>query len=378
MKRSTKRVLISIGGVLVIVAVLGGIKAAQIATMVKAGKSFHPPPETVTTATVAADEWQLTTSAVGSVASREGVLVAAELPGTVQKINFESGETAKKGDVLVQLDASIEQAQLTAVIADHQLADTNLERTRVLEEKGAVAKAELDQAQAQFDRTGAQVASLRATIAKKAIRAPFAGQLGIRQVNLGQVVSSGAPIVSLESLDQLFVDFTLPQRALGSIAVDQDIEARVDAFPDETWRGKISAIDPRVDVATRSAKIRALVSNDSHRLRPGMSASVDVIEPRSEKVIVIPATAVLFAPYGDSVFLVDQRSDPAGQRILLAKQQFVRLGARRGDFVAVVEGLKPGQIVVTSGVFKLRNEMPLVINNQLAPPASLNPRPNET
>jgi membrane fusion protein (multidrug efflux system) len=374
MKATTKRVIIAAGVVLVVGGVLAGIKAAQIGAMIESGESFRPPPEAVTTATVEATEWRRALSAVGSVVAKEGVMLTAEASGTVTGVYFESGDQVKRGALLLRIDTAAERAQLQAARATALLAQQTLDRTEALREASATTAAALDAARARASEARGAVQSLKATIDKKTIRAPFAGRLGIKQVDLGEVVTLGSPIASLVDLAAVHTDFDLPQGSLGQLEVGQTVIARTDAFPERTWTGTVTAIDPQVDPSTRNVRLRATFDNADETLRPGMFATVEVVMPEQRRVLVIPATAVVYAPYGDSVFLVARGEDGG----LIAKQTFVRLGDRRGDLVSVARGLREDQVVVSNGAFKLRNGAPIVERNELAPPVSATPRPPES
>jgi len=363
-------------GLVVVVGLLVGVKAGQIVTMVRAGESFAPPPESVSAAKVEQAEWQATRGAVGSLVADRGVTLGAELPGMVREVAFESGASVRKGQVLVRLDTSTEEAQLAASSADAALAGLNLERMRTLRASESVPQADLDAAEARAKAASAQVASLRATIAKKTIRAPFDGRISIRQVEVGQVVSPGTAIASLQSVSPINADFWVPQQALADLARGQKVRLRTDAWPDATWEGEVTTVNPEVDVATRNVRVRATVPNEDGRLRPGMFANVEILSPERKPVLVIPATAVIFAPYGDSVFAIEQRKDEkTGRTATVAHQKFVRLGDRRGDFVAVASGLAAGETIVSSGAFKLRNGVAVAVNDAAGPAAKLAPKP---
>jgi membrane fusion protein (multidrug efflux system) len=376
-KSRSRQWFVLAGGLVLVVLALVGAKAGQIVAMVRAGESFVPPPEAVTTAKVEAAEWQPTTPAIGSLVADRGVVLAAELTGTVREITFQSGSTVRRGAVLVRLDTSAEEAQLAAAQADATLAELNYARAVKLRRSEAAAQADLDAAEARAKRADATVANLRATIAKKTIRAPFDGRVAIRQVELGQVVSPGSPIASLQSVSPIHADFWLPQQALARLAPEQRVRLRADTFPDEEWEGQVTIVNPEVDPATRNVRVRATFPNADGRLRPGMFANVEVLSDEKRPVLTIPATAVIFAPYGDSVFAVEEKKDPAGQVATVVRQKFVRTGERRGDVVAVVSGLGAGETVVSSGAFKLRNGAAVAVDNKLAPEARLHPAPTE-
>ncbi|RKH91363.1 efflux RND transporter periplasmic adaptor subunit [Corallococcus sp. AB045] len=365
-------------GVVLLLAVFAGlvaVKAGQIVSMISAGETFVQPPESVTSAQAESFGWQGTRSAVGTVMALRGVTLSAELPGVVNDIRFENGASVKKGQVLIQLDTSSEQAQLAGAEADAELSRLTRERAEKLNAQGANTQSDLDAVRARALQSSATVAHLKSLIAKKTIRAPFDGRIGIRQVELGQLVSPGNPIASLQSSTPALVEFQLPQQALAQVKQGQKVRLRVDVFPGESWEGDLTTINPEVELSSRNVRMRATVPNADGRLLPGMFVSVEVLSDASEQVVAIPATAVLFAPYGDSVFTLAEGKDAAGKTALLARQQFVRLGERRGDYVAVTSGLKPGQTVVSSGVFKLRNGASVVVNNALAPPIEVAPQP---
>lgn len=362
-----------VGGLVAVILLLGGIKAGQIVTMVRAGESFAPPPEAVTSAKVESVQWEQARSAMASLVAMRGVTLTAELPGAVREITFESGSSVRKGQVLVKLDTSTEEAQLQSALAEAALVKVNLERARTLRREESTAQADLDTAEARAKQAEAAVAALRATIAKKTIRAPFDGRISIRQVELGQVLAPGTPIASLQSVTPIYADLWLPQQAIANVRAGQKARLQTDTFPGQTWEGKVETINPEIDPATRNVKVRTTFPNTDGRLRPGMFAKVDVVAPEKRPAIVVPATSVLYAPYGDSVFVIE--APKAQGAPPLARQKFVRLGERRGDFVAVVSGLSPGETVVSSGAFKLRNGMPVAVNNALAPSADEMPKP---
>ncbi len=367
-----RRMLITTISLAVIVLVLVAVKAMQIGAMVEQGKNFVPPPVTVTSAAVAAESWETALTSVGTLNAVQGVTLAAELPGRVVEIAFAAGGRAAKGDILLRQDTSSEEAQLPGALAQVELTRTNLERMDQLLAKGLISKAERDTAVASSEQSEAQAQNIRATIAKKTIRAPFGGHLGIRRVNLGQVLREGDPIVTLQSLDPIFVDFTLPQQQLPLLRKGLAVQVATDALPGRTLQGRVTAIDPLVDNETRTLRVQATVANAGEVLRPGMFVNVAVGLPAQQKVLSVPATAVLYAPYGDSVFIIEDGADKKGKTL---RQQFVRLGPKRGDFVAVASGVKEGEAVVSTGVFKLRNGQPVVVDNALAPEFKQAPTP---
>jgi membrane fusion protein (multidrug efflux system) len=373
-----KTIVLTLFGLIVLIGVLGGIKALQIDTMIAQGKQYVPPPETVTTAEVQSATWPSVLTAVGSLEAVQGVTVTAELNGKVVHIAFEPGSAVKAGDLLVQQDTTSEKAQLRSAEASLELARLNLERAKELLPENVITRSNYDNAEAAYKQAAAQVDAIRATIAKKTIRAPFSGRLGLRLINLGQTLDDGAPIVSLQALDPIFVNFQLPQQELAKIQRNLPVKLTSDAFPGQTVMGTITAVNPQVDSTTRNIRIQATVSNQGERLRPGMFVNVAVELPESRPVLTIPATAVLYAPYSDSVFIVEEKSadngKPPGSSV---RQQFVRLGEQRGDFITVLSGLSEGETVVSTGVFKLRSGQSVVIDNTLAPEFKLTPQPQE-
>lgn len=373
-----KRIALTLVGLLVLVGSLAVIKGLQIRRMSAHGQ-FTPLPETVTTAKAQLESWESRLTSVGSLEAVQGVTVAAELPGKVVRIAFEPGATIEAGDLLVQQDISAETAQLRSAEAAVALTKISLLRSAELLEKKMISKSEYDNADAQFKQAVAEADTARAAIGKKTIRAPFAGRLGIRLVNLGQVLNEGEPIVSLQSLDPIFVNFLLPQQQLAQIEPGLTVRITGDALSEQGIEGTLTAINPEVDAATRNVRLQATVANTALRLRPGMFVDVAVVLPAREKVLVIPATAVLYAPYSDSVFIVEEKkADETGAPGMVLRQQFVRLGEMRGDFASVLSGLKEGETVVSTGVFKLRNGQAVVVDNALVPEFKLAPKPDNT
>lgn len=371
-----KKILISVVAVALVVAALAGIKAMQIGTLIAFGASFVPPPETVSTATAREDKWQDSLSAVGSINAVQGVTITAEIPGTIREIAFESGAVVNQGEVLVKLDVSSEEAQLRALEAQAELAQTNLNRTKSLRADNTVSQAELDQAETSVKQVVANADNIRATIAKKIIRAPFAGRLGIRQVNTGQYLEAAKPIVSLQSLMPVYGDFSLPQQDLARIQTGLPVRVLSDAYPGKVFTGTLTAINPDLDPVTRSVKLQATFANAEQLLRPGMFARMEIVFPEVKPVLAIPATAVLSAPYGDSVYVVEPSTNAAGG--LVVRQQFIRVDRAKGDFVSVGSGLKAGDNIVSSGMFKLRNKMAVVVNNDIAPKSDKKPNPSDS
>lgn len=364
-------------GIVMVVIVAGGlaaVKTRQIRNMMAFGASFTPPPETVATAVAQQEQWQDFLPAVGSVSPAQGVTVAPEIGGTITEIAFESGATVNKGDLLVKLDTSSEDAQLRAAEAQVQLAQLNLERTKKLRADNTVSQSELDQSDATLTQTQANADGIRAIIGKKTIRAPFAGRLGIRLVNLGEQLNVGKGIVSLQAPSPLFVDFSLPQQDLAQLQTGLKVRAICDSYSDTNFEGELAVISPELDNVTRNVRLRAKFENADGLLRAGMFVRVKVELPGEKTVLVIPATAVLSAPYGDSVFVLEPQV-VAGKTNLIATQKIILTGQTRGDFISVETGLKPGERVVTAGIFKLRNGMAVQENNSVVPENSLTPTP---
>src|SRR5216117_3011403 len=374
MKSKLRTMGVAVGGLIALVVIIVGIKALQIRKMMSTPMVM--PPTTVSSATVKEEDWAPTLSAVGSISAVQGAVVSSELGGVVSQIAFENGGTAKKGDLLLQLDASAEEALLRSAEAEAELARQDLGRTRGLASQKVLSKAELDAAESKFNRLNAVVDQMRSNIRKKTIIAPFDGQLGIRQVNVGQMINAGQQVVSLQSLDPVFVDFALPQQHLQNLSAGLEARARTDGLSGREFVGKLTAINSTVDTATRNVMVQATLENPDHALRPGMFIKIEIVLPEKHKALVIPGSAISYAPYGDSVFVIDkQKDEKTGKESQVLRQQFVRVGEARGDFVSITTGLKAGETVVGTGVFKLRNGMAVAINNDLAPKPQINPTP---
>ena len=372
-----KKIFLAVLLVAVVAGVLAGIKAMQIKAMIAQNESFAMPPAVVTAINATSSSWETAFEAVGSVTAVQGVTMTAETPGKVVRIDFESGDRVAAGDILVQLDVSEETARLRALEATENLARLNLRRIESLVAQRSTAKSEYDAALAEHRQILAQVDALRAVIAKKTIRAPFAGVLGIREVNLGQNLGDSDVIVSLQRLDSVHVEFVLPQQQVGQVLSGAVVRVSTDVLPGRVLEGRLSAVEPLADSATRTVRMQALLDNPGEVLRPGMFVNVSVVLPERRQVTLIPATAVLSAAYGDSVFLIGPGEGNATEGLTL-RQQFVTLGERRGDFVAVARGLKPGQTVVSTGVFKYRNGQAVVVDNSLAPEFKIAPTPENS
>jgi membrane fusion protein, multidrug efflux system len=370
-------VLSGVVGLLLIFALLAGIKFMQIRKMM--AMPMVIPPTTVSSVQVTQEDWPPILSSIGTISAVQGATVSAELAGTVAEIKFENGGIAKKGDVLMRLDASSEEAQLKSAQADLELARSDLARARDLAARNVVSKAELDAAESKFKQKEGVVNNMRSMIAKKEVLAPFDGQLGIRQVNIGQMITAGQQVVSLQALDPLYVDFALPQQDLPRLSPGLEVRVHTDVVAGREFPGKLTALNSSVDPVTRNVTLQATIENKDHALRPGMFAKIDVLLPDKQQTLVVPGTAISYAPYGDSVFVIEKKKDEkTGQESQILRQQFVRVGEARGDFVSITKGLEGGQQIVSTGVFKLRNGMPVVINNDLAPKPQLNPKPADT
>lgn len=373
-----RKIILIVLGVVALLPIIGGlvgIKALQIMAMIAAGESMQPPPEAVATATVTQEVWQPKLVAIGSLAAVQGATIRAELGGRVVEIAFTNGQLVDRGDLLVQIDDSAEQAQLESAQASAELARLNVERNRKLREAEAVPQSTLDTSEAAYAEATAAVKALQATIAKMRITAPFAGRVGLRQVNVGDYVSPGQALVVLQSAGPVYVDFALPQRHLPKVREGLTVNVTTDAVADQTFTGEITAINPQVDPMTRNFALQATLPNEEETLRPGMFVDVEVILPEERTVLAVPATAILNQTYGDSVYVVKPAEEGDGK---VVEQRFVRTGARRGDFVELTSGVEAHEEVVTAGVFKLRNGMSVMVNNDLAPDAKKNPTPPNT
>lgn len=373
-----KRMFQMLVAVLLFLSVIGFVKFQQIKTAIAAGKSFAPPPDAVTTTIAQRESWDATIEAVGSVAPTQGVTLAADLPGVVEKIAFESGAHVAAGAALVVLDARQERAQLASAEAALELAKANLSRSRSLLDQKLVAQAEYDVVAAQFKQAEAAVNEIRAAIDRKTIRAPFAGTTGIRLVNLGQYVRSGDPVVPLQSTGSVFVNFAVPQQQVGVLRVGAAVVISAEGGADAHMAGRINAVNPVVDDATRNVQVQAVLANPKGVLKPGMYVTAKVSMGRRDEVVALPTSAINYAPYGNSVFIVEDVKGPDGKTFKGVRQQFVKLGAARGDLVAITDGVTPGQEVVTSGVFKLRSGAAITVDNSVKPSANAAPKPADS
>ena len=366
-----RKIVVAIGIVVVILVGLVAIKGLQFGKLIAFGKSYAPPPETISSAVAREEQWQNTLTAVGSIDPQSGVTIAPEVAGTVTKIVVADGSVVAKGDLLLRLDASTEEAQLRSAEAQTELSRLNAERTRTLRKDNTVSQSELDQAEATLKQNEANADVIRAAIEKKTIRAPFAGRLGIWLVNAGASVDARKSLVSLQSLTPVYADFSLPQQNLSQLKTGQAVQVTCDAYPGQKFDGTLTAINPDLDATTRSVTLRATFENTNQLLRPGMFVSVAVVLPQAQPVLTIPATAVLSAPFGDSVYVIEPSTNSAGG--LVVRQQIVRTGPAQGNSVSVLSGLKPGDRVASTGLFKLRNGAPVTVNNDIVPPTVKNP-----
>jgi membrane fusion protein (multidrug efflux system) len=377
-KLMAKRIILTLILITGAIAALGFVKFRQIQAAMSQAAAFQPPPEAVTTIVARQETWPVTLQAIGTIAAVQGVDVSADLPGIVSHIAFESGGAVQKGDLLVQLDTRQEEAQLAAIIAERDLARLNFERLEGLVAEGAVTKAEYDQAAAEQKQTEARVGEIRATIDRKTIRAPFTGVLGIRRVNLGQYLSSGEPVVALQSLDPIYVNFGVPQDQTAQVRIGQTVRVSAGEGGRARFEGRVTAIDSKVEEATRNIQIQATLSNPKGYLRPGMFVQTEAPIGARRAVVALPASAISYAPYGDSVFVVADMKDDKGKTYRGVRQQFVKVNGSRGDQVAVVSGLKQGEEVVTSGAFKLRNGAAVLVNNKVRPSNNPKPKPEDS
>ena len=376
----TRKIVISVLIVLGIAGGLVGVKALQIKKLTAMGKAYAPPPEAVSSVVVRQDKWQGTLTAIGSIVAVQGVTITPEIAGIVREIAFESGVTVSKGDLLIKLDTSTEEAQLRGMEAQLDLARLNLAREQKLRQENMISQSELDAAESTLKQTQANADNVRTIIEKKTIRAPFSGQVGIRQVNLGQYLDAGKPIVWMQTLTPVYADFTLPQQNLAQLSNGMPARLQLDVYPDRTFKGTLTAINPGLDQTTRSISLRATFDNPDQLLRPGMFARVQVLLPEQSDVLVIPAISVLRAPSGDSVFVIEQApsTNDTAKAGLTVRQQLIRVGMERGDFVSVQTGLKPGEKIVGSGQFKLRTGMPVVEQNDFVPKTTEAPHPSDS
>ncbi|MGC2197502.1 MAG: efflux RND transporter periplasmic adaptor subunit [Terriglobales bacterium] len=373
-----KRMILMLSVTVLLLTALGFVKYHQVETAVHAAASFQPPPEAVTSIVAKRELWSATMSVIGTMEAVKGVTVSADLPGTVARIAFQSGQAVHQGDVIVELDTRQERAQLAALEAQRDLAKVNYDRMQQLVKEGVISKMEYDQATAQQRQTEANVAEVRATIERKTIRAPFSGVLGIRKVNLGQYLAAGNPVVPLQALNPIYVDFGVPQQAAGQVRVGRDLHVTSEDLAGQAFAGRVTALDSVVDETTRNLQVQATLPNPQGKLKPGMFVQVELGVGANRQAITLPASAISYAPYGDSVFIITELKDPKGQPYRGVRQQFVKIDGSRGDQVAIVSGVNPGDEVVTSGVFKLRNGAAVNVNNKVQPGDNPAPKPQDS
>ena len=374
-----KRMVLMLGVLLALLSTLGFVKFKQIQTAVQAASHFQMPPEAVTSIVAHQERWPATMGVIGTMEAVHGVQVSADLPGTVDKINFESGQFVKAGQVLVELDTRQERAQIAALEAQRDLAKVNFARTEQLFNAGVISRADYDAAGAQQKQTEANVAETRATIERKTIVAPFSGILGIRKVNLGQYLAAGNAIVQLQSLDPIYVDFGVPQQDVPQVRIGNGLHVSSEDIGGQQFTARVNAIDSVIDQTTRNIQVQATLSNPKGKLKPGMFVQVELGFGRPRNVIALPASAISYAPYGDSVYVISDLKDPkTGNTYRGVRQQFVKVDGSRGDQVAVISGVNPGEEVVTSGVFKLRNGAAVKVNNKVQPENNPAPKPADS
>lgn len=368
-----KRMILMLGVALLVIAGLGFVKFRQVKAMMAVYAAYQPPPEAVTSFVARDERWPATIGSIGTVTAVRGVTVSADLAGVVDRILFDSGQAVTQGDVLVELDTRQERAQLTAAEADRDLARTNHDRIQSLVSERVISQAEFDRADAEFKRAEARVGEIRASIGRKTIRAPFSGVIGIRQVNLGEYLAPGAAIAPLQALSPIYVNFAVPQQDVAQMRRGTVVRAALDEDT-RVAAGKVTAVDAVVDPQTRNVQVQATFANGDARLRPGMFVQVTAAVGAGTPVVTVPASAISYAPYGDSVFVIQDLKNAKGERYRGVQQRFIKLGPARGDQVAVLSGLTSGEEVATSGVFKLRNNAPVQVNNAIQPSNSTAPQ----
>jgi membrane fusion protein (multidrug efflux system) len=371
-----KRMILMLVAAALLVGALGYFKLRQVQAAVKGG-AFQPPPSAVTTIVAKQETWPSTLSVVGTTAPVHGVTVSADLPGTVDTITFESGSFVHEGDVLVKLDTRQERAQLAALEAQRDLAKINYDRTQQLVNEGVISRQEYDKSTAEQKQTEANVGEIKATIQRKTIRAPFSGILGIRQVNLGQYMSAGTAIVSLQALNPIYANFNVPQQVMSQMRPGQSVRISTDGASGHAYTGRVNALESTVDESTRNVQVQATLSNADNKLRPGMFVQVEVGVGAERTLFPLPASAINYAPFGDSVYIVTDLKGPDGKTYRGVRQQFVKIAGARGDQIGIVSGLHPGDEVVTSGAFKLRNGAAVAVNNKIQPGNNPSPTPED-
>ena len=371
-----KRMILMLVAAALLVGALGYFKLRQVQAAVKGG-AFQPPPSAVTTIVAKQETWPSTLSVVGTTAPVHGVTVSADLPGTVDTITFDSGKFVHEGEVLVQLDTRQERAQLAAMEAQRDLAKINYDRMQQLVNEGVISRMEYDKSTAEQKQTEANVGEIKATIQRKTIRAPFSGILGIRQVNLGQYMSAGTAIVSLQALNPIYANFNVPQQVMSQMRPGQNVRISTDGASGHEYTGRVNALESTVDESTRNVQVQATLANPENKLRPGMFVQVEVGVGTQRSLFPLPASAINYAPFGDSVYIVTDLKGPDGKTYRGVRQQFVKIAGARGDQVGIVSGLHQGDEVVTSGAFKLRNGAAVAVNNKIQPGNNPSPQPED-
>jgi membrane fusion protein, multidrug efflux system len=371
-----KRMVIMLVAVGVVFGAIFGFQVFKAAMIKKFIAGISNPPQTISAAAAATSEWQPKIEAVGSLRAVKGAELSLEASGVVESISFNSGDDVEAGAPLLRLRTADDVARLDSLKAMAELNEITLDRSQRLLKTQAVSQAQLDSDAAKLKDAKAQVAQQQAIIDKKILRAPFAGHLGIRAVDLGQYLGAGTPIVTLQALDPIYVDFYVPQQSVDQVHLGQQIAVKVDAFKDQPFAGEISAVNPKVDVSNRNVQIRATLKNPDHKLLPGMYATIDIAVGAPATYVTLPQTAISYNPYGDTVYVVESKgNDPAGKPQLVARQTFVTLGPTRGDQVAVLRGVDAGDTIVTAGQIKLHNGSVVMVDNSVTPTADAAPVP---
>jgi len=370
----TKRMVIMLAAVAIVFGGVFGFQAFKAAMIKKFMSAMAQPPQTVTSAKATYGEWQPKIEAVGSLRAVKGADLSLEVSGVVDSITFNSGDDVEQGAPLLKLRSDDDVAKLESLQATAELNQITNDRDQKQFKLQAVSQATLDTDAANLKNAKAQVAQQQAILDKKFLRAPFAGHLGLRQVDLGQYLGAGTVIVTLQALDPIFLDFFVPQQAVDQVRLGQSVAVKIDAFKDQTFSGEISAINPRVDASSRNVQVRATLKNADRKLIPGMYATVDIPTGAPQNLITLPQTAITFSPYGDTVYIVDSKGAGAdGKPQLIARQTFVTTGSTRGDQVAVLKGVSEGDMIVTSGQLKLHNGSTVLIDNSVTPTADAAP-----
>jgi membrane fusion protein (multidrug efflux system) len=373
-----KRLILTLVALAAIIGGLGFVKFRQVEAAIAQGASFQMPPTAVTTVVAQRQTWPSTLTVIGTAAAIQGVTVSADLPGTIDKIHFESGQWVHEGDILVELDTRQERAQLANMEAQRDLARINYKRAQELVKAGVISRSEYDNADAQQKATEAQVGDTQAAIARKTIHAPFTGVLGIRQVSLGQYLAAGQAIVSLQSVDPIYVNFGVPQQDTTEMRAGRVLRVTNGDLPGMAFSGRITALDSIINEQTRNIQVQATFANKGNKLRPGMFVQVELPVGQPRDIVPLPASAINYAPYGDSVFVVSEMKDAKGNTYRGVRQQVVKIEGSRGDQVAVVSGINPGDEIVSAGVFRLRNGAPVLVNNTVKPDNSPTPKPEDS